>query len=452
MLSVKKILLIGIIVGIISGFAALLFVSGIELLSDFVIGNILGYHMPAEGTAAEDICGLSPPAGIWLILPILCIGALISGLIVYFFAPEAEGHGTDAALKSYHTCSKIRRRVPIVKAISSIITIGTGGSAGSEGPTAQISAGIGSIVADLLKLSAKERQIAVAVGIGSGIGTIFKAPLGGVILAAELLYLRDFEYKTIIPSFAASVVSYLIFGFFRGYTPLFCKLSLDWSVMQMPFFIALGFISAFIGLLYIKSFYGSKKIFDNIQSRFKYPKFLNPVIGAFIMGAVIVILCCASPESMLAGLGSLGTSYGFVQLTFYNMLPLSVLIILPFLKILTTSLTIGSGASGGVFAPGLAIGAFCGAAFGMIMHILFPEIITIESVPVFAIIGMISLFGGVSHAPIAVLMMVLEMTTDFSLLIPGIVSVMISSLILRNETIFKQQRVSKTDSRTSDDL
>jgi len=186
--SFKKMMLLGIVVGIISGVGALLFFWGLEYGTRFVMDILIGYNYPVEGQSIESISNWSPPPFIWLILPVICTGAFLSGLLVYKFAPEAEGHGTDAAIEAFHGDGKIRWRVPVIKAIASILTISTGGSAGREGPTAQISAGFGSIAADALKLSPRERRIALATGIGAGIGTIFKAPLGGAILAAEILY------------------------------------------------------------------------------------------------------------------------------------------------------------------------------------------------------------------------------------------------------------------------
>ena len=208
--SFKKLILIGVTVGIISGFGAYLFFKGLEYGTAFVMEYLFGAYLPLEGQTATEVAAWTPPPVIWLILPIICAGALLSGLIVYFFAPEAEGHGTDAAIRAYHGDGKIRWRVPIVKAVASIITISTGGSAGREGPTAQIAAGFGAFIADIFHLSPRERKIAIATGIGAGIGTIFKAPLGGAILAAEILYLRDFEADVVMPSFLASIIGYSI--------------------------------------------------------------------------------------------------------------------------------------------------------------------------------------------------------------------------------------------------
>ena len=441
--SIPRLLLIGLLVGAVSGIGAVFFFKGIEFGSHLLLNNILGYSYPTEGLSFADAASWAPPESVWLILPILLLGALISGLIVWKFAPEAEGHGTDAALKAYHGDGKIRWRVPFVKALSSIITISSGGSAGCEGPTAQISAGFGSILADIMKLSPRERRIAISVGIGGGVGAIFKAPLGGAILAAEILYLRDFKYDALLPAFVSSLTGYAIFGFFEGYSPLFGTAGMGWTAAQLPFFLLLGILAAGIGFLYIKTFYGTKAVFDAAERKFRIPKFLKPVIGAGIFGLIIVLLAYLSPETLIVGVGCLGTGYGFVQLALYNLLPFTVLLLLPFAKILATALTIGSGASGGVFAPGLAVGGFLGGALGTGLHLLLPELVGASAVPVFVVIGMISVFGSVSHAPVAVLLMVLEMTGSFDLAIPSVIAVTAASILLKDHTIFQEQRISR---------
>ncbi len=444
--SFRKIILIGIIVGLISGIGALLFFWGLKFGTLFVMDNLFGYHLPLEGQSMESVSGWTPPAFIWLIMPIICGGAFLSGLIVYKFAPEAEGHGTDAAIKAFHGEGKIRWRVPIVKAVASILTISTGGSAGREGPTAQISAGFGSIAADALKFSPRERRIALATGIGAGIGTIFKAPLGGAILAAEILYTRDFESEAIVPSFLASIIGYSIFGFFEGYDPVFGTAEIYWDISQIPLFLVLGVISAGMGLLYISTFYGTKSIFTRFFEKHQFPKYLKPVTGAFLISILVITLSYISPETMITALGGLGTGYGFLQLAMYNMLPLGVLLLLPFVKILTTSFTIGSGGSGGVFAPGLAIGGAAGGAFGMVLHGLIPQIVPLSSVPAFVIVGMIALFGGIANAPISVMIMVVEMTNDFSLLVPAMGAVAVSNVLTGEKTIFTEQVRTKAQS------
>jgi CIC family chloride channel protein len=439
----RRVLFIAIVVGIISGFGALLFYEGLKWGSRFFMGYLLNYQMPLEGESVAVISQWAPPGNLFLLLPIICLGALLSGILVTYLAPEAEGHGTDAAIKAFHTGKKIRRRVPFLKAITAILTISTGGSAGREGPAAQISAGFGSIVAEYFKLSPRERNLALTTGIGAGIGTIFKAPLGGAVLAAEILYVRDFEAEAIIPSFLASIIGYSIFGLVEGFDPIFSLLPVSWTVWQIPFFLVLGVACALVGLLYISVFYGTRDTFSRFFAQRKIPLFLKPVTGAFILGTIVIALSFVSPDAQMLGLAGLGTGYGYVQLSLYTMVPLVVLLFLPFMKILTTSLTLGSGGSGGVFAPGLTIGAATGGAVGMIFHLLYPSLVPLEAVPVFGIVGMIALFGAIANAPIAVLIMVVEMMGNFSLLVPAMGGVGMSYLITGGKSIYREQVATK---------
>jgi CIC family chloride channel protein len=442
----RRIILIAIIVGLISGIGALLFFEGLKLGTAFFMEGIVGFQLPKEGQTIPDISQWAPPDNLWMILPVICFGGLLSGLLVYTFAPEAEGHGTDAAIRAFHGEGRVRWRVPLLKAVTAVLTISTGGSAGREGPTAQMSAGFGSIAADLLGLSDRERRLAIATGVGAGIGTIFMAPLGGAILGAEILYRQDFETEAIVPAFLASVIGYAIFGFVEGFESVFGSCTTSWNISQIPFFILLGVVSTAVGLLYINTFYGTQRVFRKIFARFNLPNHIKPLFGAFLTGTFVLALAAISPEAAIVGLGSLGTGYGFAQLALYNMLPLGVLLFLPFAKILTTSLTIGSGGSGGVFAPGLVIGGATGGAFGSLLHLALPGIVPVESVPVFFVVGMIAFFGAISHAPIAVMIMVVEMTGDFSLLVPAMGAVSVAVILIGQSTIFREQVLNRSRS------
>ncbi|PWR72610.1 chloride channel protein [Methanospirillum lacunae] len=442
----KRILIIAIVVGIIAGIGSLLFFEGLKWGTAFFMGYLLQYTYPQEGQTVTEISQWSGPHSLTLLIPILCFGSLLTGILVTRFAPEAEGHGTDAAIKAFHGEGKIRRRIPLLKALTAILTISTGGSAGREGPSAQISAGFGSLVAELLHLTPAERRIALTTGIGAGIGTIFKAPLGGAILAAEVLYTRDFESEAIVPAFLASIIGYSIFGLFEGYSPIFILTSQWWTISQIPMFILLGILCAGFGHLYIFTFYGTRDIFSKYFKQNNLPAFLKPVSGAILLGIIVIVLARLFPDGEMLGLASMGSSYGYTQLMFYSMVPLSVLILLPFMKIIATSLTLGSGGSGGVFAPGLTIGAAIGGALGTILHIFYPTYVPIESVPVFVVVGMISLFGAVANAPIAVLMMVVEMVGSVTILVPAMAAVAVSNLLTGENTIFRQQVQTKAQS------
>ena len=200
-------LVIGALIGVVAGLGAILFATAIALCTHLFLGIVVGFTPPSP--AGEGPTAITPISRLWLLPVVTTLGGLLTGLIVFTLAPEAEGHGTDAAIEAFHEKGgRIRGRIPLVKMVASAITIGSGGSAGREGPTAQISAGFGSWLADLLHLDEHDRRIAMAAGIGSGIGAIFKAPFGGALLSAEVLYKRDFEADALFPSFVASAVGF----------------------------------------------------------------------------------------------------------------------------------------------------------------------------------------------------------------------------------------------------
>jgi len=225
---VGRSLILSALVGLVAGVGALLFYYGTNAANEFFLGHLAQYHPPEEGGAAVPalypgglINTLSMPSR-WFLFLIPVIGGLVSGWLVFTYAPEAEGHGTDGALDAFHNKGGlIRSRVPIVKAIASMVTIGTGGSAGREGPIAQIGAGFGSFLATRLGLSAADRRILLLAGMAGGIGATFRAPLGGALFAVEVLYHEpEFEHEGLIPCIIASIVAYSLFGGVTGWEPL----------------------------------------------------------------------------------------------------------------------------------------------------------------------------------------------------------------------------------------
>jgi len=441
----KKWVLIGVVVGVIAGFGAIAFYTALNLCTEYFLGAGAEFYPPKPGLSPEEITNWKAPKDPYRLVLIMTLGGFLSGLLVYTFAPEAEGHGTDAAIRAFHRHEgKVRARIPIIKTIASAITIGSGGSAGREGPTAQISAGLGSIVAELLRLSPEERRLAVAVGIGAGIGSIFKAPLGGALLAAEILYKRDIESEAIIPGLIAATIGYIIFCAYEGYEPIFTLPPVEITAIHIPFFIVLGLICGIVGLIYIFVFYKMHDLFSMLFKKINAPLHLKPAVGALIAG--IVVLLCMKFIDPMVGLGAIGMGYGFLQLAMYNMLPWYILLMIGLVKILTTSLTIGSGGSGGVFAPGLVIGGMVGGAVGMILHQMFPTIVPVKLVPIFVAVGMVALFGGISKSPIANMLMVSEMTNNYLLLFPAMAAVFVSYIVTGKHTIYIEQVDTRADS------
>ncbi len=439
-MNLLRLCIISIFIGIFAGIFALTFYLMLKYGSIIFLGKFAGYYPPEAGY--EGNINWIPSDNPFKVFLVLLFGGLISGIIVYSLAPEAEGHGTDAAIRAFHKENGyVRRRIPFVKMIASTFTISTGGSAGREGPIAHISSGVGSMIADLFKLSIEERRYALAIGIGAGVGSIFKAPLGGALLSAEILYRRDFEKEILIPAIVASIIGYTLFGYIIGFEPVFrVDYKYDLNLLHLPLFFILGVLSAGVGILYIKSFYKTFYFFKKLN----IPKIFKPMIGSGIVGIIVIFLYYTTRPEIAYGALSMG--YGFIQLAIDNKIVLESLFALIFLKILFTSLTIGSGGSGGVFAPGLFIGAMLGGFFGKLLNILFPNIVDEDDIFAFVIVGMMSLFGGVSKAPIAVLVMVAEMTKEYELLFPALISIVVAYLLTGNESIYSEQVINRMHS------
>jgi CIC family chloride channel protein len=430
----RKWVVLGALIGVVGAIGAIAFYTALELATKFFLGFLGGYTPPSPaGEGGAPITGF---ARAWALPLVVALGGLISGIIVYRFAPEAEGHGTDAAIAAYHHNPRgIRGRIPLVKLVASAITIGSGGSGGREGPTAQISAGFGSFLGRTLDLDARDARIAVAVGMAAGIGAIFRAPLGGAILGAELLYRDDVESDALVPSFIATIVAYSIFGAVEGFTPIFgAQASFAFSnPAQLAWYALIGLACGLVGLVYIRNFYGLSAWFH----RWAPPRWLKPAIGGFLVGCIGLVIP-----------GVLGTGYGFVQAGLDRQtllaIPLWMVLILPFAKILATSLSIGSGGSGGIFGPGMFIGGMLGAGIWRLLEPIAPAI-PVDPAP-FVIVAMMALFGSVAHAPLAVMLMVAEMTGNLSMLAPAMVAVGLATFVVGSKSIYRSQLATRADS------
>lgn len=429
----QKWVVLGLLIGAVAGVGAILFFAAIQLATDVFLGKIAGHEPPlprGEGPTQVLVTGHA-----WLIPLATTLGGLLSGLIVFWLAPEAEGHGTDAAIEAFHRrAGRIRARIPPIKLIASAITIGSGGSAGREGPTAQIAAGFGSWLGEVFRLSPQDRRIAVAVGLGAGIGAIFKAPLGGAILSGEILYVRDFELEALVPGFIASVVGYSIFAAWSGWTPIFGDgIGLRFTEPQsLLWYAVLGVVAGLAGIAYVRAFYGTRDLFR----RLRLPPHLKPALGGLGVG----LIALAFPQVLSMG-------YGWLQFAIEGdtqELPLRIMLLLIGLKIVATSLSIGSGGSGGVFAPGLFVGGMVG---GGLWGLLDGRVPWLPQAPApFVIVGMMALFGGVAKAPIAVMLMVAEMTGEFSMVVPAMMATSIAYLVTGDVRIYESQVPTRADS------
>ncbi|TJZ77104.1 CBS domain-containing protein [Rhodococcus oryzae] len=437
----KKWLVLGTAIGIIAGLGAVVFSLALSEATHLLLG-VLGGYTPPEAAGDGGGAGSGDSTRPWAIPIVVCLGGLASGIIVFTFAPEAQGHGTDAAIEAIHRNPRmIRMRAVLVKLVASAIMIGSGGSGGREGPTAQISAGFGSLLARTLDLSPKDGRVAVAVGIGSGIGAIFGAPLGGALLAGSIAYRDDFEFDAVIPGLITSIVGYTVYGSLLGFAPLFGYAASGYRFddpLQLVWFAAIGVLGGLVGLLYSRTFYGTVAI----SGRVRCSRILKPAIGGLLVG----LMALALPEV-------LGSGYGWVQQSLDRTgllaIPLWVVLVLPFAKILATSLSIGTGGSGGIFGPGMVIGAFTGAAVWRLLEPIAPAVP--DSPAPFVIVGMMACFGSIARAPIAVMLMVAEMTGSLTILTPAMVAVGLAYLIVRHsgETIYRAQLGTREDARAA---
>ncbi|MFY9802054.1 MAG: chloride channel protein [Candidatus Acidiferrales bacterium] len=407
-----RLLFDSVLLGIIGGLGAQLFMWMLRLSQHIFLIGIAGYHppgLPEEGGVLREAIG---PHGLWLVPVATTLGGLISGALVYGLAPETEGHGTDTVVRAVHyTGSVLRARVAPVKMLASAITIGSGGSAGREGPIALIAAGFGSVYASLLQRPERERRLLVLMGMAAGLSAIFRSPIGTAIFAVEVLYGgMDFEADALIYCMLAAIVAYAVNGWFVGWRSLFqvpAHLAAT-RLTDYAWYIALGAASGVVATILPEFFYRVRDAFAALRT----PAWCKPAIGGLGLG----LLALRLPQV-------LGGGYGWIQEAIDGHLALHLLLVLLVAKMVALSLTVSSGGSGGVFAPSLFVGAMLGGALAGIFH---------HDSAGLVIVGMAAVFGGAARVPIATLLMVAEMTGGYQLLVPAGLAVMLSYLIQVN--------------------
>ncbi len=423
-----------LIIGVIAGLGSIIFhylcVAGMHFFLDL----LAGYRPPSPAGEHHLLPPSTTPFNRYILLILPGLGGIFSGWLVYTFAPEAEGHGTDAAIDAYHNKGgAIRGRVPIIKTIASAITLTTGGSGGREGPIAQIGAGFGSFLATRLHLSDRERRIMMAAGIGAGVGSIFRAPLAGALFAAEVLY-RDpeFESEVLIPAGISSVVAYCEFCLVFGWGSLFQSPDFVFTnPLELGPYLVLTLVLVATGYLYVKSFYGITSVFHGLG----IPNHFKPAIGGLITGMIGFFY----PHTLAFG-------YGYVQEALSNPAGVSIIFLLTLGigKIFTTSFSIGSGGSGGVFGPSVVVGGAMGGVVGKVFHHIMPNVVTEPGA--FIVVGMAGFFAGVSNTPISTIIFVSEMTNSYHLLLPSLLVCSVSYLASKHWTIFHNQVNAKVES------
>lgn len=424
--SSGRVLLYSPIIGVVAGLGAAAFYFCLEWTQSLFLGRIEGYYPPPAGTeSTEHIMQL--PTHWWAVVLVPTIGGLICGILVYCFAPEAEGHGTDAIVKSFHrNKGAIRARVPLIKAIASIVTIGTGGSAGREGPIAQIGAGFGSFLATRLGLGDRDRRLLMLSGAAGGIGSIFRAPMGGALFVSEVLYSSTaVEFEAFVPAVISSITAYTVFASIYGQGLAFTtRATMAMDVSELPFYVGFAVVCSVVGYLYVKCFYGLRNRFFR---KLPIPNLCKPAIGGLVLGIMALWL----PQVMAGG-------YGWIQKGMNGEMTIRLMLLLCFAKIVATSFTISSGGSGGVFAPSLFIGAMLGGAYGQTCNYLFPEMNLHPEA--FVLVGMGGFFAGVAKVPLTAMLMVCEMSGSYALLVPlMLVSIVNVAFLSSRWTLYEEQ-------------
>jgi CIC family chloride channel protein len=420
--------LLSIVVGIFAGLGAIFFEVLLKYTLHFVLNLPTGYLEPIKG-AELLLIESQARTRTWLFLLIPTIGGLAAGLLVFLLAPEAEGHGTDAMIEAFHHAGGyIRKRVPPIKVLASALTIGSGGSAGKEGPIAQIGAGLGSILASWLGLRPRDRRILVLAGAAGGIGAIFHAPLGAALFAPEVLYREtEFEFEAIMPCIVASIVASSIFDQYSGRATLFFPGQVDFEYRELLAYLVFGVICAVVGYLYIKIFYGARDYFFH---PLKIPRIIKPALGGLLLGLIAFL----GPPVLDGG-------YGWIQVAMEGKIVWQMMLSLAFLKIIATTCTISSGGSGGVFGPSVFIGAMLGGACGFLGHSLAPTwVIHPQS---FVLVGIGGFFAGVAKVPVASIIMACEMCASYTLLVPLMVVSAICYLLLGKTSLYEKQLVTR---------
>ena len=378
----------------------------------------------------------------WALLIVPAAGGLLAGLLTWRFAPEAAGAGTGAVIDSFHNQrGLIRRRVPIVKLIATMFTLGSGGSAGKEGPMAQIGAGFGSYVATSLGLTVRERRLLLMAGAAGGISALLQTPLGAALWALEVLYNDDFESDGMFPCLVSSVTAYSVSTLIFDQGSLFSvQVAYDFHPTQLPFYAILGLACAFFGAVWIK--------WMGLAGRFwtalKVPVWVKPGIGGLLLGALVVGVPWVFSNGFVwiqDALRPLDDPLRQLPVGVYGFV---ILIGIALAKMLATSLTVASGGAGGKFAPGLFIGGMVGGAFGLLFHHFAPSIVTQPGAFVF--VGMGAFYAGIAKVPLATIIMISELFGSYDLLVPLMFTEMFAMLLLRKLAMYPEQVRSRLNS------
>ena len=353
----------------------------------------------------------------WALLFLPAAGAVAGSLLIKRFASLRHARGTDSAVYAYHhSDGVVPPAVVPVKSVASVLTVASGGSAGYEGPITLVGAACGSFLSAMLRLDGRARRILMAAGLAAGIGALFRAPLAGALFAAEIFYSSsDMEYDVLLPSFVASAVSYTVFACFLGWDPLFEMPSYSFeNGMRLFPYIALALVVAIGARFYISFFRGTEAFF----TRMDMPSWLKVAIGGLATG----VIGFAMPDIMGPGYGVISHLFStpdsaVLSETVTRHWPLHGFLLFFFLKVIATACTVGSGGSGGVFAPALVCGGSLGAAVGIAFEMVLPSSMGIHPAA-FALVGMAGFVAAAVRCPLTAIVMVAEISGNHELLLP----------------------------------
>lgn len=399
-------------VGILGGYGAVGF--------RWLIGFFQSLFFAHNGSGVLDVI-LRLPWYAKLVPPI--IGGAVVGPLIYFFAREAKGHGVPEVMEAVALKGGvIRKRVAAVKTLASAITIGSGGSAGQEGPIVQIGSGIGSAFGRAVGISADRLRTLVACGAAAGIAATFNAPIAGAMFALEII-LGDFGIAAFTPIVVSSVLATVISRFHLGAFPAFIvpqySMASIWEIFTYSLF---GIIMGVAGVAFTMTLYKVEDLFDSVR----IPEYTKAAFGGAMVGCIGVFL------PYIYGVG-----YDTISLALLGQLPWFLLFSLAVIKILATSVTIGSGGSGGIFAPSLFIGAMAGGAFGYLMQTFLPQVTGAPGA--YSLVGMGAMVSATTHGPITAILMLFEMTGDYKMILPLMLSCIISTVVasqLKRDSIY----------------
>jgi len=398
--------LLSVLLGAVAGLGAFVFRALIAFVHNLAfLGRMSFVYDTNQHTPASHL------GSAVVLVPV--VGAMVVVFLVRRFAPEAKGHGVPEVMDAiYYQKSVIRPVVAVVKSIASAISIGTGGSVGREGPIIQIGASFASTTGRLLGASQWQRATLVAAGGGAGIAATFNTPIGGVLFAVEVL-LHEVSGRTLVPLALATTTATFVGRSLFGNTPAFAiphlGIASSETVASLVAAVVLGALMALVSVVFIRSLYGTEDFFDK---DFFGSDYIRHGAGMLTVGVLFQALLMFKGHYYIQGVG-----YATIM-DVLSAAPTGVwfLILLAFLKLVSACLTLGSGGSGGIFSPSLFMGATLGAAYGIALCTLFPDI-TVDP-RVFALVGMTALVAGATGAALTAIVMIFEMTLDYSVVLP----------------------------------